>query len=98
MAACVVHIASVLLFGLLLKWDSHPFSSAFMLSSVVHVLVVAGADIFCFGGRPSRVEWAGFILAAFALVLIEMGRSQPMGQDDTGESDKLTPNNERVRQ
>lgn len=93
-AACGVQIASVIVFGLLLRWDSRAFSSAFMLSSVVHVVVVMVADILCFGGRPTPTEWAGLILATVAVVLLEVGRDsrphsdQPSPQAVTPSSDK----------
>jgi drug/metabolite transporter (DMT)-like permease len=81
-AACAVHVASVVLFGLLLRWDSRAFSSAFMLSSVVHVLVVVAADVALFGGRPNRIEWLGLLMATVGVVLLEVGREERPHSDN----------------
>lgn len=75
-ASCLAHAASVVLFGLLLKWDGRAFGTAFMLSSVVHVVLVVAADVLYLGGRPTSAEWAGMALAAVALVLLEAGRAE----------------------
>lgn len=75
--ACVVWLASLILFGVLLKWDSRTFSAAFMLSSVFHVVLVVVCDLIYYGGRLSRMECAGMGFAAIAVVLLELGRDHP---------------------
>lgn len=73
-ASCGLHVASVVLFGLLLRWDTRAFCAAFMLSSVVHVVLVVAGDVLVYGRRLSPREWAGMGLAAAAIVLLELGR------------------------
>ena len=73
-AACGAHAAGMLLFGLLLRWDTRAFCTVFMLSSVVHVVIVVGADALFFNGRLTLTEWAGMALAAVAVIVLEVGR------------------------
>lgn len=73
--SCLAHGASVVLFGLLLKWDGRAFGSAFLLTSVVHVVLVVAADLLALGGRPNAVEWVGMVLAAIAILMLETGRA-----------------------
>jgi multidrug transporter EmrE-like cation transporter len=75
-AACVVWLASLLLFGLLLKLDTRTFSAAFMLSTVFHVVLVIVCDLVFFGGRLTPTEWVGMALAAAAVVVLELGRPE----------------------
>lgn len=98
-AACIVHVASVVLFGLLLKWDSRAFCAAFMLTSVVHVVIVIAADVLFFGGELTPTEWAGMALAFVSVVLLEVGRKEgppnekpePSAETRTGETDGDRP-------
>lgn len=72
--ASIVWVASLLSFGLLLKWDTRAFSTAFILCSVIHIVMVIGSDVIYFGGRVNRLEAAGMIVAILALILMEIGR------------------------
>ncbi|MEZ6094836.1 MAG: hypothetical protein R3C03_11480 [Pirellulaceae bacterium] len=75
-AACVVHVASVVLFGWMLGWDRHQFCSVFMISSLVHAGVVVAADVSLFSATLSGREWLGVALAVVAVVLLESGRDE----------------------
>jgi drug/metabolite transporter (DMT)-like permease len=71
--ASLVWLSSLILFGLLLKWDSRTFSAAFMLATVFHALLVVVCDLIYFGGRLTRMEWAGIGFAVIAVILLELG-------------------------
>jgi drug/metabolite transporter (DMT)-like permease len=75
-AACVVWVASLLLFGLFLKWDTRSFTTAFILSSVFHVLLVGVSDLWFFGGKIGRLEWLGILLGVLSAICIELGRER----------------------
>ena len=81
--ASIVWVASLVSFGLLLKWDARAFSAAFMLCSIIHIVMVICADIFYFGGRINRLEAVGMIVAIIAVILMEIGR-------DSSEMDQTT--------
>lgn len=81
-ASCLAHGASVILFGLLLRWDGRAFCAAFMLSSVVHVALVVSADALFLGGRLTAAQWVGMALAAAAIVLLEASRPDEPGVPD----------------
>jgi len=85
--AGIVWVASLYLFGLLLKWDTRTFSAAFMLCTVMHVVLVIFCDLLYFGGRLNRLECAGMVVAAIAVIMLEMGRelaaSEPNGTNET---------------
>ncbi|MFM7316790.1 MAG: hypothetical protein ACKO5E_07560 [bacterium] len=87
-----VWLASLFLFGLLLKWDSRTFSAAFMLCTVMHVVLVIICDILYFGGRLNRLEWAGMVVAAIAVVMLEIGRESASAdlEDSSGVSIQIT--------
>lgn len=80
--AGTVWLASLFLFGLLLKWDSRTFSAAFMLCTVMHVVLVIVCDILYFGGRLNRLEWAGMVVAAIAVFMLEIGREIATEEQD----------------
>ena len=75
--SCVVWLLSLMLFAILLKWDNRSFSAAFILSSISHVILVLVCDLIYFGGRLSRLEWAGIGLSFIAICLLELGREAP---------------------
>ena len=82
--ACGVWLVSLILFAFLLKWDDRSFSASFILSSISHVVLVMICDLAYFGGRLSRLEWAGIGLAVVSIGLIELGRDRspdPMPED-----------------
>jgi len=74
--ACLIWLASLILFGLLLKWDSRTFSAAVVLSTVFHVVLVVVCDMVYFGGRLTQMEWVGVGFAAVAVILLELGREK----------------------
>lgn len=74
LVACFAWVVSLIMFGLLLKWDNRTFCAAFMLSTVFHVVLVVGVDLVYFGGRLSQLEWVGMGMATVAIVLFELGR------------------------
>ena len=87
--ACGVWLISLLLFAFLLKLDDRSFSASFILSSISHVVLVIVCDLAYFGGRLSRLEWAGITLAVVSIVLLEMGRDRsadPKSEDSSTDS------------
>lgn len=76
--ASIVWLMSLMLFAILLKWDNRSFSAAFILSSISHVVLVLICDLIYFGGRLSRLEWAGIGLSVIAIGLLELGRVAPV--------------------
>lgn len=77
MTSCVVWLASLLCFGLILRWDTRAFGAAFMLTSVFHIVLVVACDRLYYGGRVSTLEWVGMGFALVAVVLLELGKNSP---------------------
>ena len=75
-AASVVWLASLILFGVMLRLDSRSFSAAFMLVSVFHAVVVVACDVVFFGGRLNRVEWFGMALALASVLVLELSKDE----------------------
>ncbi len=84
--ASVVWLLSLILFAFLLKWDNRSFSAAFILSSISHVVLVLVCDLMYFGGRLSRLEWAGIGMAVVAICLLELGRADPAHERNAASS------------
>ena len=79
-AASVVWLASLILFGIMIRLDSRSFSAAFMLVSLFHAVVVVLCDLALFGGRLNRVEWLGMLLALASVLVLEFGKEE-MGSE-----------------
>lgn len=74
--ASVVWLASLILFGVMLRLDSRSFSAAFMLVSLFHAVVVVVCDLAIYGGRLNRVEWLGLLLALVSVLVLEFGKEE----------------------
>ena len=72
--ASAVWLLSLLLFGFYLKWDIRPFGAAFMLSAVLHILMVAAWDVVYYRSALTPLEWTGMAFGLLAVVFLEIGR------------------------
>jgi len=84
--ASVVWLASLILFGVMLRLDSRSFSAAFMLVSLFHAVVVVACDLAFYGGRLNRVEWLGLLLAMVSVLVLEFGKEEAGHQPGAGAS------------
>lgn len=82
--ASVVWLASLILFGVMIRLDSRSFSAAFMLVSLFHAVVVVVCDLSFFGGRLNRVEWLGLLLALVSVLVLEFGKEESGHQPGSG--------------
>jgi hypothetical protein len=71
--AGAVWLLSLLLFGFYLKWDIRPFGTAFMLSTVLHILMVAAWDVVYYRSAFTPLEWTGMAFGLLAVVFLEIG-------------------------
>ncbi len=88
-AASAVWMLSLFLFAALLMRGNRTFGAAFILSTVLHIVLVVLCDCAWFGTRPSRTEWFGMLLALFSIVLLEIGHQTESHLEANSQSQNL---------
>jgi drug/metabolite transporter (DMT)-like permease len=74
LASYAAWLATITILGYMLRMERFPFSTAIVLTMVIHTAVAVACDLLFFGQRLSRLEWAGIVLALAAVALLEFGR------------------------
>lgn len=96
-AASAVWLLSLFLFAALLMRGNRTFGAAFMLSTVLHIVLVVLCDCAWFGTRPSRTEWFGMVLAFFSIVLLEIGHQTQAHFEANSQSQTLAAESQNER-
>jgi len=73
-------MVSLFLFGYLLKFDQKTLTFLFLVSTILHVVLVLAYDFIFLGSNFSKSEWIGIILSIIGICLLEYGKSHPEDQ------------------
>ena len=74
--SCFVWVASLLIFGYLLKQNQRSLTNLFLLSTVMHVILVAAWDFIFAGNHFSKMEWIGVVFSVLAILFLELGKQE----------------------
>lgn len=74
-------IASLIMFGLLLRHGERSLGVTFVLSAVVHIVAVLGWEWARGETKTSGLLWVGLVVAATGVVLIELGQHAGGGSE-----------------
>ena len=89
-AACTVWLVSLILFGFLLKSDNRTLTCLFIISTILHVILVLVCDLIFFNARFGKIEWLGVLFAFIGIFLMEFGKGS--AEKDPQHQDQFTGN------
>lgn len=67
-------LVCLLLFAAVLRWGGRSFSVTFVLSAIIHILIVIAWDLFTQKTKLSSLEYVGVVLAVSGILCIELGQ------------------------